>query len=88
MSLCCSAFEAVRAYDCMLDMAIVVALMADAGIADVPGKDAFDYVRKSCMVSKSTDEASSRFQKLIAQSLRTLGTQVNNLMHNIAQEIA
>lgn len=82
VDLCCRAFNIIRKHgDLLLHM---LALMATAGIPGVTA-DAVTYVRKALLPSQSNPEAAASFAKMIQFSLKSLFTQFNFFLHNLAQ---
>ncbi|XP_064480543.1 phosphatidylinositol 4-phosphate 3-kinase C2 domain-containing subunit alpha-like isoform X2 [Ornithodoros turicata] len=79
--LCCDAYNVLRR-----NAGVFLSLfkiMTYSGIGDVTGQ-AIGYLRRSMSLDKTDAEAARHFEKRIRESVATLATSINFLIHNIA----
>lgn len=85
VDLCCNCFILVRqSGDFLLSL---LSMMIRSGI-DYLSADTIQYFHKALMPNLSDSEAKVEFNRLIEKTLRSISTQLNFFIHNIAQSIS
>ncbi|XP_074660080.1 phosphatidylinositol 4-phosphate 3-kinase C2 domain-containing subunit alpha-like [Tubulanus polymorphus] len=82
VDLCCQAFNVIRRQGNMF--LNLIRLMTDAGIPGV-NQDATKYVQKALLPDCSDAEATVIFTRMLEDSLKSISTQINFFIHNLAQ---
>jgi len=82
VDLCCKAYNIVRKNASIFIN--LFAMMLSTGIPELQEEEDLNYLREAFALSKSNEEASKKFTKLIYESLHTKSIQLNFAIHLLA----